>query len=111
MNPEQSRAMRRLTRGAAATVAVLIAVGIGFRDFISWPKLSRRLGIAILGSGAFAFLFLALPGVSVFLLMPLAVVIYAAIVACFREVREEELSALIELLRKRPAAPSEADAE
>ena len=36
------------------------------------------------------------------LLMPLAIVTYAAIVACFREVREEELSALIELLRKRP---------
>ena len=40
---------------------------------------------------------------SVFLLMPLAVVIYAGIVACFRNLREEELGALIQLARGRRA--------
>jgi O-antigen/teichoic acid export membrane protein len=83
--------------------AVLGSAIYAFRDFISWPKLGSRLAIAAFGSAAFALLFLALPGVSVFLLMPLAVVIYAGIVACFRNLREEELGALIQLVRGRRA--------
>jgi O-antigen/teichoic acid export membrane protein len=82
-------------------VAVLGSAAYAFRDFISWPKLGSRLAIAAFGSAAFALLFLALPGVSVFLLMPLAVVIYAGIAACFRNLREEELGALIQLARRR----------
>ena len=91
---------------AAATITEVVVLGAalyGFRDFISWRKLGSRLAIAVLGSAAFAQLFLALPGVSAFLLIPLAILIYAAIVACFRNLRQEELGALIQLARGRRA--------
>ena len=81
-------------------VAVVGTAAYGTRDIIRWPRLAGRFAIALLGSAALAALFFLLPTVSGFILIVPAVAVYAAVVLCFRDLRRQELGALIGLLRK-----------
>jgi hypothetical protein len=68
---------------------------------IAWSHLAGRAGIAFLGSVAFGAVLLVLPQVSIFVLIPLSVLIYVAVIACFGTVRAQEFMALREPARER----------
>jgi O-antigen/teichoic acid export membrane protein len=92
-----------VTAAIISETAILVVVIFLLRDIISWPQLGTRLGIAALGSAAFALVLLALPPLSIFIWIPLAGVVYLGVIACFRGVREQELNAIIQLVRKSEA--------
>ena len=84
-----------VTAAIISETAILMVVIFLLRDIISWPQLGARLGIAALGSGPFSLLLLALPPLSIFISIPLAGAVYLGVIACFRDVREQELNAVI----------------
>jgi O-antigen/teichoic acid export membrane protein len=92
-----------VTAAIISETAIMAFVIFLFRDIISWPQLATRLGIAALGTAAFTLLLLALPPLPIFITIPLAGVVYLCVIASFRGVRAQELSAIIQLARKSDA--------
>jgi O-antigen/teichoic acid export membrane protein len=61
---------------------------------LGWPPVAGRLVIAALGTGAFVIVAALLPGLPWPLLIPVAVVVYAAVVSLVPDVRRREWGAI-----------------
>lgn len=67
---------------------------------IGMPDLCSRPAMSITGLGIFSFAISLLPTQSIFITKPVSIVIYCGVHLLFRDFREQELVAVISLVRK-----------
>lgn len=84
----------------ATQMVVLLQMLWALRDFLDWSALARRLSIAAVGSAVFGLALALLPPLPIYGAIPLAMLLYSAALACFRDVRDNEVSVLLQILRK-----------
>lgn len=90
--------------GAALATIVSESVGVVYfflhlRPILGWPQLSSRLALALVGSAAFLLPGVFLPGLSLWIIVPAAALVYAGVLLSFRSVREEEIKMLSRSIR------------
>jgi O-antigen/teichoic acid export membrane protein len=93
-----------------AAIAVLIAeIVLVFlfawylRPIFGWPKIGSRLAIGALAAGSFCLLFLILPTVPIFIVIPVSAIIYMGILLSFKDIRENEGKRVLGLVRNEMA--------
>jgi O-antigen/teichoic acid export membrane protein len=85
-----------------AEAMLLLLMLYQLKQVIGLPRVGRRLAIVTVSSALFVGVFTFLPPVSLFLSVPVSVLIYSAVVLLFKDVRNNEVSALVTMLRHRP---------
>jgi O-antigen/teichoic acid export membrane protein len=90
-------------KGAAIAVLapetlVVILYAMQIRTFIGWPWVGSRLVISTVGTAIFYATFSLLPAMTITIVVPASIAIYAITLLCFKGVRENEIPMLMDLL-------------
>jgi O-antigen/teichoic acid export membrane protein len=94
-----------ISGAVAATLAseamLVIAFVVQLRPLFGWPRIGSRLAMSLAGTGAFWLGIALLPSPSLFLVLPLSIVLYLATLMLFRDFRHHEFVTLVAFLRGR----------
>ncbi len=89
-----------------AAIAVLIAeIVLVFlfawylRPIFGWPKIGSRLAIGTLAAGSFCLLFILLPSLPIYVVIPISAFIYLGILLSFKDIRENEGKRVLGLVK------------
>ena len=90
-----------------AALALTISEGLlvllfaaSLRSLLGWPSISRRVIMSAIASLAFFVPLQLLDPLPLFVVLPIAVIVYCAAISCFKEVRSNELRTLRAALRR-----------
>jgi O-antigen/teichoic acid export membrane protein len=79
------------------TVLIILYM-IRLKDVLSWPRISSRLAIAIIGTVAFAIPLSVFPFLPLVAMIPIAGLIYVGTLFLFKEIRNSEFQLIFDML-------------
>lgn len=82
-----------------ASALLIIVSGIVLKNIVGIPDVKSKFFICTLGVGAFCVPISFFPSLSIFVIIPISVIIYLSTILLFRDTRENELKLFLGLLR------------
>lgn len=70
------------------------------KKVLGFPDIKQRLLISVIGVTSFCALFTSFPGMSLFIVVPGSIIIYTLILSLFKEIRDNEMKVILDVLRK-----------
>ena len=91
--------------GAALSLTIsegllVVLFATSLRSLLGWPSIGRRVFMSTIASLAFFVPLQLLGPLPLFVVLPVAVIIYCAAISCFKEVRSNEFTTLRAALRR-----------
>ena len=70
------------------------------KKVLGFPDIKQRLLISVTGVVCFCGVFMSFPGTPIFIVIPGSIIIYTLILSLFKEIRDNEMKVVLDVLRK-----------